>query len=224
MAVSSVSTLTSALTGDTGATGTTALGEDAFLTLLTTQMQYQDPLDPMSNEEFVAQLAQFSSLEELQGISAGLESLYLVNVSMNNASMASLMGQSVVANSESFHYGGDGDYTVHYDATEALSDATLTIKDADGNVVWSGDLGSVDAGEGSYTWDGKDQDGQVVAEGEYTATVTGTNASGEESTATGLLYGTVTGMDYSSGSPEPSIDGVTVAIGDIVRLGAEEGG
>ena len=62
------------------------LGKDSFLKLLTTQLQYQDPLNPMENSEFVAQLAQFSSLEQLQGLSDGMESLYLVNMSMNNAS------------------------------------------------------------------------------------------------------------------------------------------
>lgn len=66
--------------------GTSALGKDAFLQLLVTQLQHQDPLSPQDNSEFVAQLAQFSSLEELQNLSS----------SMNNSQALSIVGKYVV--------------------------------------------------------------------------------------------------------------------------------
>jgi flagellar basal-body rod modification protein FlgD len=204
-------------------TGTTSLGQDAFLRLLTTQMQYQDPLEPMSNEEFVAQLAQFSSLEQLQGIQGDLESMYMVSVSQNNASMVNLLGQTVVAVSDRFHYdGGDGTF-VRYDASGAASEAALTISDADGNVVfYEGNIGALEEGEGYWLWNGKGTDGGTLPAGEYSFTLTATNTDGNPVEVTGLLRGTIDEMDYSSGSAAPSIDGVDITIGDIVRVETEE--
>lgn len=203
-------------------TGSTDLGEETFLRLLTTQLQNQDPTNPVSNEEFVAQLAQFSSLETLQTLSDQTEALYLVNASMNNAAMANLMGQGVVARSDTFHYDGAGSQEVHYDAASAATDATITISDADGNVVYTGSMGALVDGEGSWTWDGNDQNGQPVAEGDYTFTISATDAGGEPVEVTGLIHGTIDEMSFESGSASPSVDGVPIAVGDIVRLISEE--
>lgn len=200
------------------ATGSTDLGQDAFLRLLTTQLQYQDPLDPMSNEEFVAQLAQFSSLEQLQSLNDGMESLYVVNTSMNNASMVSLIGQDVVAYSDTFHYDGEGDQTIHFTAESAAQISTLTVTDSDGTVVYSADMGMVSEGEGDWTWNGKNQDGQVVEAGDYSFSITASTVDGAEVTVTPLIAGVITEMDYSTGTPQPKVDGVPVSIGDILRV------
>lgn len=225
MSVSTISNATSAtdLAPAAPQTGTTDLGEDTFLTLLTTQMQYQDPLDPMSNADFVAQLAQFSSLEELKTLGAGMESLYLVNVSMNNASMVNLLGQNVVAASDTIHYDGEGAQTIDYDADAAAESATITITDSDGGVVYTGDMGALAEGEGTWTWDGTATDGSAVPEGDYTVTITGTDANGGDVSVTNLIEGIVTDMDYSTGSPTPEVNGVAIDIGAIVRLSTPEG-
>ena len=88
--------------------GNTDMGQEAFLTLLVTQLQHQDPLDPQDNEAFVAQLAQFSSLEQLTTANGSLESLYVAMASMNNASMTQLLGQDVRAYGDTFSYDGEG--------------------------------------------------------------------------------------------------------------------
>lgn len=204
----------------TSSMGNTSLGEDTFLLLLTTQLQNQDPSNPVSNEEFVAQLAQFSQLEELQGISSGLDALYMLDSSMNNAAMTNLLGQNVVATSDTFHYEGSGDKAIQYDADGVATSATLTISDADGHVVWSGDIGSLADGEGSYTWDGKDTSGAVVEEGDYTFSITATDADGETVDVTTLVEGVIDQMSFEGGSASPTIDGVSIDLGDILRLSA----
>lgn len=218
-------TLTGVSTAPTVATtttGTTNLGQDTFLRLLTTQLQNQDPTNPVSNEEFVAQLATFSQLEELQGISDGLDSLYLVNTSMNNAAMTNLLGQTVVARSDTFHYDGEGTQTVHFDAAGAATDATLTVTDADGTVVWSGDIGALADGEGSYEWSGEDLDGQPLPEGDYSFTIAATDADGDSVEVTGLIVGPVDQMSFEDGSASPTVDGVPIELADIVRLSTGE--
>jgi flagellar basal-body rod modification protein FlgD len=199
-------------------TGSTSLGEDTFLRLLTTQLQNQDPTNPVSNEEFVAQLATFSQLEELQGLSTKMDSLTMLNASMNNAAMTNLLGQTVVARGDTFHYGGAGDAAVYYDAPAAAVEATLTVYDADGNVVYSADMGSLSEGEGTFSWDGKNLDGQPLPEGDYTFTIAATDSSGESIDITTLVRGVVDSMDFSEGSASPTIDGVPVDMASIVRL------
>ena len=198
--------------------GTSDLDKDAFLRLLTTQLQHQAPLTPMENSEFVAQLAQFSSLEQLQGLSSGMESLYMVNMSMNNAALTGLIGKDVVATGDTFHYAGSGDEAVHFDASTSASTATITITNEDGVVVASKDIGAIPAGDGSWTWDGKDQNGEVCPEGDYTFTVEAKDVNGDTVEVTEQMVGRIDGMDLSSGSPMLTIDGVPVELASVQRL------
>ena len=197
-------------------------GQQTFLNLLTTQLQNQDPLDPMKNEDFIAQLAQFSSLEELMGIQSALDSVYTGIAAMNNATMANLLGTEVVAVGDTFSYDGEGPATLHFDAAADIEGGTVTVTDASGSVVWTGAIGAQEAGEGSFEWDGTDLDGQPVPEGEYTFSVTGSGQDGESVEVTELIVGIVDEMDYSSGVPMPSVEGTPVSLGEILRLTAGE--
>lgn len=194
------------------------LDKDAFLKLLTTQLQHQDPLNPMENAEFVAQLAQFSSLEQLQGISDGMESLYLVNMSMNNAALTGLIGKDVVATGDQFHYAGEGDTALHYDAASSATEATVTITNEDGKVVYTGAMGAVPQGQATWTWDGKDQNGQACPEGDYSFAITATDADGNEVEVTEQMVGRIDGMDLSSGSPLLTMNGLTVDLSSVQSL------
>ncbi len=205
------------------ASGSEELSKEAFLTLLTTQMQNQDPLNPMSNEDFIAQLAQFSSLEQQMLTNSMLESVYVGIASLNNASMAALVGAEVVAVGDGISYGGEGDVDLNYDAAADVSEASVSIYDSEGNLVFSEDIGALSAGEGRWTWDGTDSDGNPVEAGEYTFSITGEDADGESVEITELIAGTVEEMDYSSGTPQPSVDGVKVELADILRLTTADG-
>jgi len=201
-------------------TGGQELDESSFLNLLVTQLQYQDPLEPQSNEEFVAQLAQFSSLEAMNASNESLENLYMVISSMNNASMTQLLGQEVVAASDSFSYEGEGDVDLSFEAESACEDSTITITDSTGTVVWSEDIGELTEGDGTYTWDGTTIDGTTAEEGEYSFSVSGTDVDGESVEITGVLKGIVNGMNYETGTPIPLIDGVEIELGDILEVRA----
>jgi len=200
------------------AAATNAMGQETFLNLLVTQLQHQDPLDPQSNEEFVAQLAQFSSLEQLVSLNTGVDGLYMATASMNNATMTQLLGRDVVAWSSEFHHQGEGDTDLHFEADTPAASATVTISDEDGNVVWSGEMGALDSGEGTWTWDGTDQDGNLVEAGVYSFDIDAQGANGEEVTVQGQIHGEVDGMSYADGTPIPSISGVEITLGDIVRV------
>lgn len=212
-------TSTSDLAAATTASSTTSdMGEDTFLKLLTTQLQYQDPTEPMSNTEFVAQLAQFTQVQQLQGLSDKVEALYYVNTSMNNAAMTNLMGSGVVAEGDTFHYDATGDKSLWFDASTATSSTDVTIKNESGDVVYSGPIGPLPEGESSWTWNGVCSDGSLAPEGDYTFSVSATDENGGTVDVTTLVRGVVDSMSFESGTATPSIDGVTINLADIVRL------
>jgi flagellar basal-body rod modification protein FlgD len=204
--------------------GSSELGKDAFLRLLTTQLQYQDPSSPMKNEDFVAQLAQFSSLEQLTGLNSTLEGVYVAIAAMNNTSMANLLGTDVIARGNTFAYSGKGPETLDYSAPTAAASSTLTIYDDTGGIVWSGEAGALEAGPGTLSWDGTDASGNKVPEGTYTFTISGFDAAGEPIDVEERITGTITEMDYSTGAPSPSIDGIVVLMSDILSLTAGDAG
>ncbi|PTR29639.1 MULTISPECIES: flagellar hook assembly protein FlgD [unclassified Pseudomonas] len=168
-------TTTDGLASATGsATGNQALGKDAFLQLLVTQLKNQNPLEPQDNGAFVAQLAQFSSLEGITTLNNTVSGLASNYNSSQALQASSLVGRSVIA---------PGDKAV-VDTTKSLSgtvvvpssvaSATLKITDAAGKTVRTIDLGSQKAGNASFIWDGKNDAGETVPAGTYTFGATST--------------------------------------------------
>ncbi len=202
----------------TPAGGDTELGQDAFLSLLTTQLQNQDPANPMSNEDFIAQLAQFTSVEQLMGMRDLMQEQTYGIAALNSSSMANLLGTEVTAASDRFSYSGEGDQALHYDAKAAAGAVTVRVMDETGNVVDTIEVGNIAAGEGTVNWDGRGIDGDRLPEGEYSFSVTGTDVDGNEVYIEERLVGVVDEMDYTSGNPRPSVNGIPVELSDILRL------
>jgi flagellar basal-body rod modification protein FlgD len=143
---------------------------------------------------------------------------------MNNATMAGLVGTHVVAVGNGINYDGAGEAELHYSASSDAASGLLTIYDENGAAIYSRQLGSMEEGEGSLEWDGRDNDGRPVPEGNYTFNITGTDADGAPVGITELVVGPVDEMDYTSGNPKPTVQGINITIGDILRLttGKEE--
>ena len=156
------------------------LGKDAFLQLLVTQMQHQNPLDPQDNSAFVAQLAQFSSLEGITTLNSTVSGLAGNYNSSQALQASSLVGRNVIVQTNSVQLddpskGMTGSVTV----PSSIAGGTVSITDSSGTVVRTIDLGSRAAGSASFTWDGKDKDGNLVKTGTYTvkanASINGTS-------------------------------------------------
>ena len=158
--------------------GTSALGKDAFLQLLVTQMKNQNPLDPQDNTQFVAQLAQFSSLESMQSLNSSVSTIANNYQSSQALQASSLVGRSVIAQTDTAVVDPTKGLTGSVALTSSSSNTTVGVYNAKGDLVRSIDLGSQSAGNASFTWDGKDSNGAVAAAGTYTfkaaATVDGT--------------------------------------------------
>lgn len=148
--------------------GSSALGKDAFLQLLVTQMKNQNPLDPQDNTTFVSQLAQFSSVESLQNLNTSVGTISTNYASSQALQASSLVGRSVIAQTNSAVVDPTKGLIGSMSVTGASTDNTVGIYNSAGTLVRSLDLGSSAAGNVGFTWDGKDDNGAAVSAGTYT--------------------------------------------------------
>ncbi|WP_447788826.1 MULTISPECIES: flagellar hook assembly protein FlgD [Pseudomonas] len=185
LANSSVTTTTSTTTGSltSAATGGQELGKDAFLQLLVTQLKNQNPLDPQDNSEFVAQLAQFSSLEGITTLNDTVTGLASSYNSSQALQASSLVGRSVIAQTDTAVVDTSKSLNGTVVVPSSVSGVTIKINNADGTTVRTLELGSQSAGNSSFVWDGKDDSGAVATAGTYTFSATTTI----DDTATSLI-------------------------------------
>jgi len=142
------------------------LGKTQFLELMIAQFNNQDPLDPAKNEDFIAQLAQFSSLEGIQNLNVSMESVAAAVRSSLTLEAASIVGRSVlVPTSRAFV--GDGGLGGNVLNSQGGSDIRVDILDASGATVRQLDLGPQAEGDVRFLWDGTDASGEPMPTGSY---------------------------------------------------------
>ena len=166
-----------------------ATDKDTFLKLLVAQLTHQDPLNPVEDKEFIAQLAQFTTVEELQNMNKGMESLNSAYLRQQSVSAASLIGQYIEAPGDMVTIAGVGTdkaYSSYMNFNVPRDAASMTMNvyamDANGNpttLVASRSLGSCKAGDGSVQWDGRDNNGAPLADGIYSVNITAKDVDGQ---------------------------------------------
>ncbi|NUT75300.1 flagellar hook assembly protein FlgD [Pseudomonas sp. C1C7] len=156
------------------ATGKKALGKDAFLQLLVTQLKNQNPLEPQGNGEFVAQLAQFSSLEGITTLNDTVTGIAGAFGSSQALQASSLVGRSVIAPGDKAVVDTTKGMTGSVVLPQSVAEATVKITDKDGKTIRTLTLSDQKAGNASFTWDGKDEAGNVAPAGTYTFAATTT--------------------------------------------------
>ncbi|MCK5126320.1 MAG: hypothetical protein KAR42_08685 [candidate division Zixibacteria bacterium] len=195
------------------------MGKDEFLQLLVAQLAHQDPTEPMKNEAFVAQLAQFSSLEQMENMNQSLtDSLnwdYLLSQTISNTMATSLIGRTVRADSSQVYLetAGAADIAVNLDRT--TSEMTINIKDSNGNVVRSITERGMDKGDHVINWDGTDDSGVQVVSGMYTIEITALDGNGNKFTPSQFMEGKVKGIIYKDGYALLSINGQNIPLAAV---------
>lgn len=143
------------------------LGKTQFLELMVTQLNNQDPLSPQDNSEFVAQLAQFSSVEGIENLNNSVDSLATSFQSGQALQASSLVGRSVHVNAKQTILEPAGIITGTLSLPASVSNLRLEISDQNGALVRSIELGENAAGEIDFGWDGSDKDGNALPPGLY---------------------------------------------------------
>lgn len=199
--------------------GSNTLGKDDFLKLLMAQMGNQDPTAPTDSSAFVAQLAQFSSLEMQQTTNSDLENLLVGQASANQTAMTSYVGKDVDYTSNHIALAQGGTAVAHANLPTDADAATATILDGQGNVVRTMQLGSEKAGALTIPWDGLDDKGNVAPAGTYTVNVTAKDKAGASIIVSQSGTGHVTGISYDNGVASLEIDnGMSINISDIDKV------
>ncbi len=211
---------TSNLAGAPAASGTSksALGKDDFLKLMIAQLQNQDPLQPVDNQAFVAQMAQFSSVEQLHNVNDQLGNLLLAQNAGNQMSFASMVGKDVLFNTDGVTLVPGQPAQVQATLADPADKVSALVTDASGKVVRTLPLGARQAGAVAVSWDGRDDNAQPLPAGDYKVTVSAYKASGAKVDVTERARGTVTGVKYQDGVAQLLVGGHAVALSDVVEI------
>jgi flagellar basal-body rod modification protein FlgD len=187
-----------------------------FLTLLTTQLKNQDPTSPMDSNEFTQQLVMYSQVEQQIDTNDNLKTLISQGTS-NAASMTTgYLGKKVsVTNGQASLTNGSATWTYNLKALAATTQ--LSITDANGRTVYTG-TGDTASGNNTFTWDGKDINGNQLPDGAYKLTVTAADSNGNTVTSSVASAGTVTQIDMTGATPQLIVGNMEVGLGDIAAV------
>ena len=194
------------------------LGKNDFLNLLVAQLQHQDPLSPADSTEFTAQLAQFSSLEQLNNINDNLKNMELFQTAMTNSQAVSYIGKEITAkgNTVQLESGRPAECQFELEANAAL--ATISVYDVNGGFVKSFETGPLNSGRQSAAWDGTDRNDNPVSAGLYRFEVQAVDADNQGVSVTPLMSSVVTGVSFKDQTASLITDLQTIAIDDVIAV------
>ncbi len=197
-----------------------AMGRDAFLKLLVAQLKNQDPLKPQDNSAFVAELAQFSGLEQSMGVNDKLNQMMLQNQGMANSNVINMVGQVATVKGSLVTTDGSGvGVPVNFSQDRASDKTVVQIMDANGKIVRTLDLGGRDVGISHITWDGRSDDGLVQPKGTYAVNIKANDADGGSVNVSQETSGTITGVAFDKGYPVLHLsNGVNAPVSDLLRV------
>jgi flagellar basal-body rod modification protein FlgD len=195
------------------------LGQDQFLNLLLTQLKNQDPLKPEDSSTFIAQLAQFSQVEQSKQTTDALNSLLKQQNNSYATGLVSLMGHNASVIGSTFsHVRGSSD-SLNYVLKDNAAKVTAQVLDAGGHVVRTLQDINKEAGGQSILWDGKDQSGNTMPSGPYTFSVSGSSSASALVSADTITSGVVSGVRFDAGGPMVVLDsGQAVAPNNILSV------
>ena len=205
-----------AATSTTGADSTMiASNFTTFLTLLTTQLKNQNPLDPLDTNQFTQQLVQFAQVEQQMKSNDQLASLVSLDKSAQATTALAYVGANVVVDGATANV-TQGSGTWSFNVTKPAT-ATITIKDSTGQTAYSGSF-AVNPGTQKFQWDGRGNDGKQWPDGNYTLSATAVDASKNTVAISTEVEATVDSVDLTQDPPLLSINGQNFTMDKIKRI------
>jgi flagellar basal-body rod modification protein FlgD len=223
MTISTISTTTTPATGGSTVSNSDQLNLNnqiagnfnSFLTLLTTQLQNQNPLDPLDTNQFTQQLVQFASVEQQMNMNTQLQTLVSLQQTAQNSQALGFVGKTVTVNGTTAPLtNGQAQWT--FNPTSPAT-ATFTVSDSTGQTVFS-KTGTVQPGQQAFNWNGLDSSGRQWADGNYTLTVTAVSANGQSVAIPTTVTGMVSSVDLTQSPPVLSIGGQNYTLNQILSV------
>lgn len=199
---------------------TQVASQDDFLKLLIAQLQNQDPLQPMDNQEFAAQLATFNSLGQLIEINEKLGAMSNGQGSSSQYNAASLIGKEISAEGNQIGLTSGSPATLGYRLAANAGKVSVGIFRANGELIRRLEVGARSAGDQTLVWDGKDSGGKTVGSGVYGFQISAVDVSGRPIVAAGKLQGVVTGVRLDGAEPMLEVNGVDVPLSGVTAVRA----
>jgi flagellar basal-body rod modification protein FlgD len=225
--MSNVSTTTPAATSTALSTGSTITNQASynaaytqFLSMLTTELQNQDPTSPMDTSQFTSQLVGFSQLEQQLQTNSSLNTLVSDQQTSQMGTAIGYLGHTVTATGSSFTLDGTDPVQIGYSLPSTAATATLNVTDATGATVRSISV-STSGGSHTLSFTGADDSGDsALPAGTYNFSISAADSSGNAITTTTYTTGTVSGVDSSSGTPVLQVGGQSVQLSAITAVGS----
>ena len=195
-----------------------SMGKEDFLMLLVAQLQNQDPMNPQDATEFTAQLAQFSSLEQLTNVNENLGGLTTMSMDMERMSALGMIGQEVVAQTENFHYTG-GSIDLGYRLKTQASDVKLYVLSETGSTLATIQGQEVNPGDYFINWDGLSNFGMPLEPGNYSLVVKAIDDEDRIVSSESLIKGTVEAVDMAGTSTKLETSSGIFAMSKIEKAG-----
>ncbi|WP_350335119.1 flagellar hook assembly protein FlgD [Coralliovum pocilloporae] len=186
---------------------------DTFLTLLTTQLQNQNPLEPLEAEQFTQQLTQFTAIEQQIQTNDKLDSLITASATQFASSIINYVGRTITADgSRATLDEGRAQWT--FESDEATDDGLVAVVNARGDIVFEQKI-SIKEGQQNFVWNGKNDDGEFAPEGTYRLEVIGRDSNGLPIDVSTEISGTVSKVDVTKSPPELTVGSAQVPLTTI---------
>jgi flagellar basal-body rod modification protein FlgD len=194
------------------------MGKNDFLSMLIVQLQHQDPLNPADSTEFTAQLAQFSSLEQLSNINDSLKNMTQFQASLTHSQAVSYIGKEITASGNGLQLKDGQAATCHFDLAANAAMTAISVYDATGGFVNSFETGSLGPGRQSATWNGMDLNGNRMPPGVYRFEIQAVDATNQSIKVTPLMSAVVTGVSFKDNTAHLITELQTVAIEHVIDV------
>jgi len=198
--------------GSTSGSNTT-LTQNDFFRLMTTQLESQDPLNPMNSDQYAAELAQFSTANGVQQLQTTVSGIGQQISAATGVQASSLVGHNVAVSGNLLAYTGSGSAPGAFYLPSAAANVTVTVKDASGAQVATVNLGGLGAGMQNFTWNGSETGGGTATAGTYTFQVNALDTKGNAITATPFAVVPVAGVTL--GGQNGPIIGLADGLGSV---------
>ncbi|WP_448379062.1 flagellar hook assembly protein FlgD [Fervidobacterium sp.] len=171
------------------------MDKEAFLRLLITQLKNQDPLEPMKDRDFIAQMSQLSSLEQIMNMSKSVQQFVDTAAQLYRTQAVSMIGKTAVVKTNTITVSNGVPETKVF-KLDAPATIVVRIFDQNSKLVKEQKLGNVDAGMQLIAWDGKDENGIKVKDGKYTFKILKLTANGDYEEIPSVESGVVSGVQF----------------------------
>ncbi|MGH7013561.1 MAG: flagellar hook assembly protein FlgD [Stellaceae bacterium] len=183
----------------------TSLTQSNFFQLMTTQLEYQDPLNPMSSDQYAAELAEFSTASGVQQLQSTVSGIGQQLSSVGGIQAANLVGHSVAVSGSTLAYAGSGSTQGAFNLPSSAASVAVTVKDSSGNTVDTINLGAMNTGTQGFNWNGSETGGSSAPAGYYTFQVSALGTKGNAITATPYTVVPVAGVTLG-GQSGPTVN------------------